>query len=388
MPNIRPSDLPPAASVTSDAALVVDSGASVDKATPLQIMDAARPIASQAEAEAGTDNAKIVTPLRVAQAVTAAIATPLTAKENSITAGTTAQYWRGDKTWQTLNKTVVGLANVDNTADTAKPVSTAQAAAIAAKQATLVSGTNIRTVGGATLLGTGDVGTIGVGFGGTGATSMTAGRLPKGNGTGAYTASIAYDNGIGSLLFGTTSTVGLFSGASVNPGVNVESAGSVSAQRNTLPCMFLGKAAGFTNAEYINFYYNGSAIGGIVANTLTSVAFNTTSDQTLKIDDGELSLEDALSVLTLIVIHNYRWKSDGTPSIGPFAQELHKVCPAAVTVGGWWQHRETGERREEAFEGALYAPWQVDNSKLMPIVVRVAQGHEARLAALEAKAAA
>jgi hypothetical protein len=53
-------------------------------------------------------------------------------KEPAITAGTTAQYWRGDKTWQTLNKAAVGLSNVDNTSDANKPVSTAQAAADAA----------------------------------------------------------------------------------------------------------------------------------------------------------------------------------------------------------------------------------------------------------------
>jgi hypothetical protein len=37
-------------------------------------------------------------------------------KEPTITAGTTAQYWRGDKSWQTLDKTAVGLSNVENTA--------------------------------------------------------------------------------------------------------------------------------------------------------------------------------------------------------------------------------------------------------------------------------
>jgi hypothetical protein len=36
--------------------------------------------------------------------------------EPAITAGTTSQYWRGDKTWQTLDKTAVGLSNVANTA--------------------------------------------------------------------------------------------------------------------------------------------------------------------------------------------------------------------------------------------------------------------------------
>lgn len=48
------------------------------------------------------------------------------AKEPGITAGSTSQYWRGDKSWQTLDKSAVGLGNVDNTSDANKPVSTAQ----------------------------------------------------------------------------------------------------------------------------------------------------------------------------------------------------------------------------------------------------------------------
>lgn len=42
------------------------------------------------------------------------IQTQLDNKESSISAGTSSQYWRGDKTWQTLDKTAVGLSNVDN----------------------------------------------------------------------------------------------------------------------------------------------------------------------------------------------------------------------------------------------------------------------------------
>jgi hypothetical protein len=63
------------------------------------------------------------------------------------------------------------------------------------KQAALVSGTNIKTVGGVTLLGAGDVGTIGVAYGGTGATTLTSGYLLKGNGTSAVSASVVYDTG-------------------------------------------------------------------------------------------------------------------------------------------------------------------------------------------------
>lgn len=46
--------------------------------------------------------------------VSTATQTALNAKENTITAGTTAQYYRGDKTFQILDKTAVGLGNVAN----------------------------------------------------------------------------------------------------------------------------------------------------------------------------------------------------------------------------------------------------------------------------------
>lgn len=79
----------------------------------------------------------------------------------------------------TADKTLVGLGNVDNTSDADKPVSTATQTALNgksntghihaisditglqtaldAKQATLVSGTNIKTVGGVSILGAGDI---------------------------------------------------------------------------------------------------------------------------------------------------------------------------------------------------------------------------------------
>lgn len=54
-------------------------------------------------------------------------------KEPKITSGNAGQYWTGEKTWATLNKSAVGLPNVDNTGDEEKPVSIAQAAALALK---------------------------------------------------------------------------------------------------------------------------------------------------------------------------------------------------------------------------------------------------------------
>jgi hypothetical protein len=57
----------------------------------------------------------------------------MSSREPGISLGTTGQYWRGDKSWQTLNKAAVGLSAVDNTADTDKAISTAAQAALNTK---------------------------------------------------------------------------------------------------------------------------------------------------------------------------------------------------------------------------------------------------------------
>ncbi len=56
-----------------------------------------------------------------------------------------------------LDKNDVGLGNVSNTSDANKPVSNATQTALNAKQNTLVSGTNIKTVNGESVLGSGDL---------------------------------------------------------------------------------------------------------------------------------------------------------------------------------------------------------------------------------------
>ena len=53
----------------------------------------------------------------------------------------------------------VGLGNVNNTSDADKPISTATQTALDGKQATLVSGTNIKTLNGESLLGSGNIST-------------------------------------------------------------------------------------------------------------------------------------------------------------------------------------------------------------------------------------
>lgn len=56
-----------------------------------------------------------------------------------------------------ITKADVGLSNVDNTSDLNKPISTATQTALNAKQDTLVSGTNIKTINGNSVLGSGNL---------------------------------------------------------------------------------------------------------------------------------------------------------------------------------------------------------------------------------------
>jgi len=76
--------------------------------------------------------------------ISSATQTALNGKENTITATTSADYYRGDKTFATLNKSAVGLGNVDNTSDANKPVSTAQQTALDGKTNKLIT-TNRQT---------------------------------------------------------------------------------------------------------------------------------------------------------------------------------------------------------------------------------------------------
>lgn len=68
----------------------------------------------------GTQAATTITEDSTHRFVTDTEKTTWNAKEGAITAGTTAQYWRGDKSWQTLDKSAVGLSNVPNTDATAR----------------------------------------------------------------------------------------------------------------------------------------------------------------------------------------------------------------------------------------------------------------------------
>ena len=67
----------------------------------------------------------------------------LYAREPVVTAGESTEYYRGDKTWATLDKAAVGLANVDNTSDAEKK--TAFTGAVEAENSGFVTGDAVNT---------------------------------------------------------------------------------------------------------------------------------------------------------------------------------------------------------------------------------------------------
>lgn len=70
----------------------------------------------------GTQSASTISDFN--SAADARVASGITGKENTITAGTTSQWFRGDKSWQSITKADVSLGNVDNTSDATKNAAT------------------------------------------------------------------------------------------------------------------------------------------------------------------------------------------------------------------------------------------------------------------------
>ncbi len=141
------------------------------------------------------------------------------------------------------------------------------------KQAALVSGTNIKTVGGVTLLGSGDVGTIGVAYGGTGLTSLTAGYIPYGNGTGAFSSSsVFYYNGTTLRIGGTPPGSGILDIVSSTGAIAIAISDNVTSSMYFRPASG-GAIIGTDGGGNLRFATNGNASANEVGRFVSSGEF-------------------------------------------------------------------------------------------------------------------
>jgi hypothetical protein len=104
-------------------------------------------------------------------------------------------------------------------------------------------------------------------------------------------------------------------------------------------------------------------LGGILQNSTSSVAYNTTSDIRLKtnIKESQYGLKTILN----IQVKDYNYKDDLTRmQTGFIAQQLFEQFPQSVAVGG---------------EDPKSDPWMVDYSRLSPVIVKAVQELNAKV---------
>ena len=146
---------------------------------------------------------------------------------------------------------------------------------------------------------------------------------------------------------------------------------------------------------YLNFKQGNSSIGSVQRNgTNNAVVYNTTSDYRLK--DNVSYDFDATTKLKELKPAKFSWKSDPSNQIvdGFIAHEVSSVIPEAITgikddVEKWKQGEElpegksVGDNKLDENGNTIPLHQQIDQSKLVPLLVKTIQELEARIKTLE-----
>ena len=134
----------------------------------------------------------------------------------------------------------------------------------------------------------------------------------------------------------------------------------------------LEHVAGNTGGDIAVFRTTGG-IAGKITTSGTSTAFTTSSDYRLK--ENEVTMPDALTRLGKLKPYRFNWKSDKDTTVdGFFAHEVAEVVPEAI-VGSKDAVDDKGEIN----------PQGIDQSKLVPLLVKAVQELSAKVTELEAK---
>jgi len=169
----------------------------------------------------------------------------------------------------------------------------------------------------------------------------------------------------GNLLVGTTSSVGnsgKFQAVRSNTGAigyfEVDNGGGA---QNAVDITNAANAAFVPLRFWVNGY--GGSLVGSISCTTSATTYNTSSDQRLK----ENIVDAPAGNIDAIRVRSFDWKVDGShQTYGMVAQELVDVAPEAVSQG--------------ATEDDM---WQVDYSKLVPMMIKEIQDLKAEVAALK-----
>jgi hypothetical protein len=144
--------------------------------------------------------------------------------------------------------------------------------------------------------------------------------------------------------------------------------------------LYVSSVAATAASNQMRFYNPNGQVGSIQTSG-TTTSFNTTSDGRLKTNRAPLSEEvDVGAILDSLEPVAFDWLSQvdkqptGDRGHGFIAQDLHKIVPPAVSVGGGTLGRDN------------FSPWAVDMSKLVPYLVAEIKSLRKRMADLEKSA--
>ena len=175
----------------------------------------------------------------------------------------------------------------------------------------------------------------------------------------------SYFNG-GNVLIGTSSAL------PVRADANLQVFNSTTLRSTNyyegLPVLALYSAVDTSGGLFVEFNTSGGGrIGSITRDGGSNVAYNTSSDIRLK--KNIINSLSSINKINSIQVRSFDWISDDKhQDFGFIAQELIEVAPEAVTKG----------INEEDI-------WGVDNSKLVPILVKAIQELQAQITELKNK---
>ena len=193
-------------------------------------------------------------------------------------------------------------------------------------------------------------------------------QIGQGFGSGSDNVGILLNNANEPIVIGTngtermriTSSGELCIGTTTAIGTSVLAISASTSSKNILTIKDTGTTYG-AGYRYVQFYNSSDAVAGSIDHTLvTTVNYNTSSDQRLKIDEG---IATDTSVVDNIKIHNFIWKQDGKKDVGLFAQEAFEIKPSAISEG----------KDDLTEDGNIAEPWCVDYSKFVPDLIVHAQ---------------
>ena len=120
-------------------------------------------------------------------------------------------------------------------------------------------------------------------------------------------------------------------------------------------------------------FYNGNGIVGTIKTNGSATSYNTSSDYRLK--ENEVLISDGLTRLNKLKPYRFNFKADDSKTVdGFFAHEVSDIVPEAVT----------GAKDAVDSDGNIESQG-IDQSKLVPILVKAVQELSQQVEDLKAK---